>query len=588
MSLILIGIALTVFEGDVLYRVQAHSLFLHTPLFFQQCLVTPGGLLGWAGAYLTQYFYYPALGATILCLCWALMMGLLIAAFRIPARLTILALVPVALLLITDVDLGYWIFYLKLRGYFYVGTLGTMAAAGLVWLYRRLEGHGPWAGFLFAFASAGFGYPLFGYYGLLGTLLIIVIVWRIKAGGRERIATAIGGAQGIVLVPIACYYLIYHETNIVNIYWVALPTFRLYQTNCPTYYIPYTLLTLWLIGLAAVPRRAQDATVPGRWSALAAYGLGLGLVLAVGFCWCKDGNFHRELRMSRAIDVQAWEKVIVLSDTDHPTRAICMMRNLALFRLGRQGDEMYHYPDGDYAPASPFPIRLVQTEGKALYLHYGLTNFCYRWCIEDGVEYGWTAEGLELMTKCALLNGEQEAVRKYISLLRKTTFHRQGCLRYEAYLRNPRLMLRDVELGPILTLLKHDDDYLTSDNADCEQFMINHFASAESRNPLYQELTLLAALQLRNRQVFWHRFYQYTELHPEQRAPLHYQEAACLFGRLSEEVDTSRMPFDRQVIERCDAFLAALAQHQGQAQQTVAQALYAKFHDTYFYHYFFN
>ena len=115
-GLALIAIALVAFESDYLYRVQEQSLFLNTPLFFRQCMVASGGLLSWVGAFLTQFFYHPALGACLLCACWAVLVWLLIVTFRIPSRWAVVTLVPIVLLLLTDVTLGYWIFYLKLRG----------------------------------------------------------------------------------------------------------------------------------------------------------------------------------------------------------------------------------------------------------------------------------------------------------------------------------------------------------------------------------------------------------------------------------------------------------------------------------------
>lgn len=580
-GLVLIAVALSAFDADVLYRVQERSLFLNTPLFFQQCMVSSGGLLSWAGVYLTQYFMYPVLGAVLLCLCWAVLVVVTLVAFRIPARWAAVALVPVVLLLISDVSLGYWIYYLKLRGYYFVATLGAIVVVSLVGCYRWLSARYVHLSLAFLILTAVCGYPLFGFYGLLALLLMAVSSWRTAKSRRAAIVTTLIAIPAIAAIPLFCYYLVYHETNMVNIYWTALPVFQMNDKGYPVFYIPYVLLVLVLVTMALA-----------RWPEKAGYKpvlLTVVLVLATCIFWYKDGNFRRELRMSRALDRQDWEQVIKLSaDVNHPTRDICMMRNLALFRLGRQGSEMYHYPNGNSPSSSPFPTRLLHIDGKKLYLNYGLLNFCYRWCIEDGVEYGWSVEGVKMMVKCALLNGEQEAVRKYISILRKTTFQRKWCEKYEAFLRNPRLMTNDPELRPILYMLKNDDDYLTSDNADCEQFMINHFASAESQNPIYQEQSLLAALQLRNMQVFWLQFYQYTELHPEQRAPLHYQEAACLFGRLSDEVDTSRMPFDPQVVKRCDEFLAAMEQHHGQVNESVASALYDRFHDTYFYHYFFN
>ena len=586
-GLVLIALALMVFESDYLYQVQEQSLFLNTPLFFRQCMVASGGLLSWAGAFLTQFFYHPALGASLLCLCWAVLVLLMMVTFRIPSRWAVVTLVPVVLLLLTDVTLGYWIFYLKLRGYFYVATLGTLAAVALTWCYRWLSGISFKLSTAFIPLVILCGYPLLGFYALLGALLMAVLAWRIVGGRVALVANIVALLFGVV-VPLACYYTLYHETNLVNVYWTALPVFHVYKDYYYAYLLPYVLLVVSLCAMAAFPIRSDRQQVYGRSRHLP-YALFLLLTVVVAVFWYKDGNFHRELRMSRAIDRQDWEGVLTIAkeSDEEPTRAICMMRNLALFRLGRQGDEMYRYPNGAATPAAPFPVRLVQTEGKMLYFQYGLVNFCYRWCIEDGVEYGWNVSQLKYLVKCSLLNNELKAAQKFISILRKTWYHSGWCGQYEAYVRHLPSAASDPEIGPIVPMLKSNDNYLTSDNGDMERFMIEHFASAESSHPVYQEQALLAALQLKNIRLFWLRFYQYTELHPGEQVPIHYQEAACLFGRLSDEVDTSRMPFDADVVRRCDAFMAAAVDGEGRLKAT-AEQLYAQFHDTYFYDYYFN
>ena len=585
-GLVLMALALIVFESDYLYRVQEQSLFLNTPLFFRQCMVASGGLLSWGGAFLTQFFYHPALGAGLLCLCWAVLVLLLMATFRIPSRWAVVTLVPVVLLLLADVTLGYWIFYLKLRGYFYVATLGTLVAVALTWCYRRLSAVSVKLSTAFIPLVVLCGYPLFGFYALLAVLLMAILAWRILGRRAALVANAVA-LLAVLLVPLAYYHTVYHETNFVNIYWTALPVFHVYKDYYNTYLLPYVLLVVSLSAMAAFPMRVGRQPVPA-WRLRLPYALFFLLTVVVVTFWYKDGNFHRELRMSRAIEQQDWEGVLAIaSESDaEPTRAICLMRNLALFRLGRQGDEMYRYPNGSASPAAPFPVRIVQTEGKMLYLQYGLVNFCYRWCIEDGVEYGWNVSQLKYLVKCSLLNNELQAAQKFISILRKTWYHGAWCGRYEAYVRHLPSAANDPELGSIVPMLKSNDNYLTSDNGDLERFMLEHFGSAESRSPIYQEQTLLAALQLKNIRLFWLRFYQYTELHPGEQVPLHYQEAACLFGRLSDEVDTSHMPFDPAVVKRCDEFMAAVGKDGG--LKASAEQLYDRFHDTYYYDYYFN
>ena len=178
-GLLAVAIALSLFESHLLYRVQLQSLFLNTPLFFRQCMVSSGGLLSWAGAWFTQFFYHPVLGASLLCLLWALLVVLLMAAFRIPARWAVLTLIPISMLLLSNVTLGYWIFYLKLRGCFFVATLGTLVAVSLLWCFRLLSSRRILS-ILFIPLSVACCYPLAGFYALLAAMLIPIPVPQIR------------------------------------------------------------------------------------------------------------------------------------------------------------------------------------------------------------------------------------------------------------------------------------------------------------------------------------------------------------------------------------------------------------------------
>ena len=179
--MLLAAVALAVFEGDLLYKLQEQDLFMHTPLFFQQRMVVAGGLLTWAGSYLTQFFYYPMLGAGLLCLLWAFFMFLLSRVFRVDKAWFPLTLVPVACLLLNIADLGYWVYYLKLPGHAFVATLGSIVAVVLAWHYSLLSKRPLAVRLLFILLSASLGYPLFGFYALWGVVLMAVIALRGKA-----------------------------------------------------------------------------------------------------------------------------------------------------------------------------------------------------------------------------------------------------------------------------------------------------------------------------------------------------------------------------------------------------------------------
>lgn len=572
--MVVMAVVLGVVEGDFLYTAQEQNLFLHTPLFFQQRMVAAGGLLTWAGAYLTQFFYYPLLGAGLLCLLWAFLMWLLKRAFRLSGYW--LTLLPIACLLLTIVDLGYWVYYLKLPGHAFDVTIGTIIAVALAWAYRKVPRKG-YLSTVLVLLTGCIGYPLFGFYGLMAVVLMGLMAWRAQS---HRLVDSLVAVITVLSVPLLCYHAIYHETNIVNIYWTALPVFAMHGETYYAYYWPYIGLALSLCLMA----------VAAHWNKWVEAGLLTAALLCVTVFWYKDDNFHRELAMSRSCEQQDWEQVLELAKEvrEEPTRAICMMKNLALFRLGRQGDEMFHYPEGARRPNAPFPIHLVHTVGKMLYLKYGVPNYCFRWCMEDGVEYGWSVEKLRLMALCTILNGENEAALQFIRLLKKTDFQQSYARRYEQYIRNPQLMRNDAEIMTISDLMAREN-FLTADQSQMERFLVEHFVTAESNIPLLQEQILIATLQARDMNMFWRQFYQYTELHRERKAPVHYQEAACLFGHLGN-MDISHMPLDQQVVKDYEGFTAAMSEYQqrGVSKEQMRSRLYDRYHHTYYFDFYFN
>ena len=222
-ALAAIACGLLVCESHLLWKVQEMNLFLQTSLFFKEQMVVPAGMLTYVGTWFTQLFYYPWLGVTVLCGWWLVLLFLLKQTFAVPARWASLLLIPVALLLLTDVDLGYWIYFLKLRGHFYLTTIAMVLVVALLWGFRSLpDKYGLQAVWLLLTCIAG--YPLIGTYALAATLLMGIWSWRLVPRSRAVIYTVIA-LLAAVAVPLLCYHYVYHEINIANIYYAGLPLF---------------------------------------------------------------------------------------------------------------------------------------------------------------------------------------------------------------------------------------------------------------------------------------------------------------------------------------------------------------------------
>lgn len=589
-ALAVTAVILTVRESEYLWKVQELNLFLDTKTFFWQQMVVPGGMLTWMGTFFTQLLAIPWLGAVTLCAWWALLCWISARAFRIPCKWHIVLLVPVALLLVSDVFLGYWVYYIKLRGYFFVATIGMTAAIAWAWLYRSVTPRF-FLRTIFIFFAAAVAYPLMGAYGLLAVVLMAVLSWRLKdESTTRRITDTAVALLCVVAVPLLYYRTVYYQTNISDIYKTALPEF-FFGEDYTSFYIPFGLLFVWAVVAAAcyAPRSLGDEVrKPVLWGGVQCLVLALVAYVTYNF-WYKDSNFHKELRMQRAMEQCDWEGVLAeekLGD-EEPTRAIVMLRNLALARLGRQGDEMYHYMIGSKKPVAPFPVKMTQVAGKSIYYNYGQVNFCYRWCLEDGVEYGWRTEYLKYLAKCALVNGEDKTASKYLQLLKHTLFHRKWAEQQERFVGHPQELRKDKEYAPVMRMMGFQDQ-LTSDRAIVEQYLYQEFVRIETDDPILQEQTLIGALWSKDIMTFWPRFFKYMQLHPGERIPTHYQEAAFLYETLEHHVDINAIPIEDVVKQTYTHFMERAQQAGGVPESILKERLYPEFGHTFYYEYFLN
>jgi hypothetical protein len=577
-ALLVAAIALLYFESDFLWNVQEKNLFLASSLFFSEQMVVPGGLLSWAGTFFTQFFYYPWLGVSMLCGWWLLLMWLTQRAFRLPDQWLSLLLVPVAMLLLTIVDMGYWLYVLKLQGHVFVATLGTTVVVALLWAFRSLPAP-HYLRPLFLFVVSAVGYPLLGIYALAATLLMAVWSWRLKG---KAVACSVVAVLSVVAVPLLYYRYVFWQTNLANIYYAGLPLYYITE-EYHAYYVPFYLLALFYLLLVAVP----VPTVKPVKALVAQALVAVLLIGGVAHFWYRDENFHHEMSMMRSIEQHDWQAVVeeAARQEDEPTRAIVMMRNLALSRLGRQGNDMFLYKNGSKRYEAPFDMRLMLAVGPQMYYHYGMLNYCARLSTEMGVEFGWRSENLKLLALCAILNGEQQHARKYLGLLRQTLFFRQWGQEAGQWVGDTAAIARNKELSAVAHMM-HYDNRLSSDQGYIESFLMQQLANSRyTGDPVFQEQTLLATLWTKDATQFWRHFQDYIRLHPTDPMPRYYQEAAYLYTKLAGREDLEQLPFDMNVKESFNQFMKAAAPYNN-ADVDVARKALGFFSQTYYYDYY--
>ncbi len=579
---VVVAAIVAMLNADYFWKVQDLSLFVASPYFLGEKMAISGGLLTYTGCFLTALFYYPWLGATVLIALLVALAWLVQWAFRLPGRWTLLAWIPSAMLMLSTVDLGYTIYTLKSPGVMFLNLLGVALAVAA---YRGYVSLSKW--WLRSVAAAMFVvvfYPLAGFYALLSVLLF-VIAEAGKRGSHKGYVSALVAIVVAVATPWICRNYIYIPMTQWMTYWHPLP--RFYEGEVvlyATYFVAFVMVALL-------------AYADGRWKSdgglkkgvLAASGLAfVASLFVMCYGYADDENFRVTMAMDRAINHNDWQQVTDLAAglKSEPTRLIVLDTDMALFKMGRAGDEMFRYKISDKEYKVRRNTSVMRDVGaRALYFQLGKINYCYRWCMEDKVEYGMRLEYLRYMVKCALLNGELELAKKYNNVLEHTLFNRELAAKFADYIANPSLIDKDPEFAAIRPLMAYGN-MLEGDGGLLEGYLVSQIAYMEGGPAPLVELSLQCNLIQKDISRFWPRFMLYARTHD--RLPVHYQEAAILYSNLEGRVDWRQFKIDDAVAQRFEQFMQTTQQYAGLPEERLATVFEPAFGDTFWYYYFFK
>ena len=127
------------------------------------------------------------------------------------------------------------------------------------------------------------------------------------------------------------------------------------------------------------------------------------------------------------------------------------LNNIALCETGKLNDLLFHFPQS--AEGSTLFLKWeiigeILKRGGYFYYAIGMINEAHRWAYEYMVMKGLTPEGLKMIIKSELINGNFKTAEKYILILKKTLFYRDEAKEFEKLLFNDQAINTHPELGP--------------------------------------------------------------------------------------------------------------------------------------------
>lgn len=576
LSLYLLGVELKPF----LIETAALTPFYTTTSFIADMMSMPCGFVGYIASMMQSCFAMPWLGALLLTLLLVALAESMRRVFKVSAAWSGLCLVPSFMLILNYTEVGYMLWLVKTPALAFTMPLGMLISIGLT--ATAMVFHKLWIKLVLIVLYATVGYWLFGLFGLLACLFVVlpIIAEAIRTRQWKHLSIILGILLLALVLPRVMYGQGLFAMRVQDIYVAGLPDYIWNDAERYLYYPALVAIAFCLLLSTTLFTQKNIVCL-----IVSLIGMIVAAICLFNYTY-RDSNFFDTLEQKQALEQGDYERVLDIARTAEtpPTRIQVMLTREALWQAGQAGDKIFAYPDGDTPCNSPRQFQYMRLLcGRLFYYLEGKVNYAYRWCMEDMVEYGRRPDYLCYMTKCALVNGEWKLADKYLDALDHTLWYKDFATKYRTYVTDHSLVAKDKEMSAIKPLLRYND-VLDGDGGLIELFILNSYAYSTGGSREIVERALMNSLIIKNLDNFWYRF---MALLPgwNGQIPVHFQEAALMVAQLQGGVDTSKLPIDNAIRER----FAQLVEKSGQNGDNASNAYLLKpeFGDTYWYYYFF-
>jgi hypothetical protein len=124
--------------------------------------------------------------------------------------------------------------------------------------------------------------------------------------------------------------------------------------------------------------------------------------------------------------------------------------NIALCETGTLNDRLFSFnqsPEGRTLFMKWEIVGEILRKGGQFYYTMGMINEAHRWAFEYMVMHGPTPEGLKMLAKTEIINGNFLTAKRYVSMLKKSLFYRAEGKYLESLLFNEAAIEKDTELN---------------------------------------------------------------------------------------------------------------------------------------------
>lgn len=441
------------FGKGVFFYQENSSLFIFSSDYFQQFTARPGGLLVYAGNFLTQFYFNAIYGSLIVSLQIVLFCVVFINIIRrLPERKnfsTFFIFMPACLLLVLQTRVDFLAYYIP--GFLLVAAW-FMISIRAVTLTTRI----------IVLTLFPLFYYLVGSFALVYLGLFIFYAFSNQTWNIKYILPA-----SLILLALLTLF-----TFKDVVFFQPVDSLLVY----PLFSVKYSGLTVLLsmfcgfIILVPLLIRVAGFINLGRKSeqtfSLAAT---IALILGTIFLLIKDydSEVANTMEVEKMVYGQKWDEVIKKHETRPASNIIEeYYYNLALAEKGQLCSRMF-FGSQNYGSMSLMLRRESEQTYRALYFYYciGLASEAHHLAYELMVQHGYRPENIKMLIKTELINGHLMIAKRYIDVLKKTIHYKTWAKEHEKMLATPDLINSDPELGEKIRMLPNKDFFIDTDDS---------------------------------------------------------------------------------------------------------------------------
>lgn len=563
----------TFFIGYIFFYQENSSLFLFSADYLSEHLAKPGSLLVYLGNFLTAFYYYPWIGAlivsSVICLI-ALYVTRILKVYTNKNQVILPFLIAGAL------------FFLQSSYQFLLyNTLGIFLQ--LVIFYLTLKTLKSLKGWLAVFLFPVWYFLTGGFAWIFALLFSVHLVLEKENRGWQKI---------IVFWVINCLVLLCSKEFLFYQSLKELVMFPLSGVMTGFQNIVYSLVIV-LIGIQPLTKLIK----PGIFKKLVFSGNAFKFVvplLIIGVSiLLTDQNIDKRNKHYFIVEKLFYQgkfEEIIAFNSRYPSynQLTNYFNNIALAETGRLNDLLFHFPqspDGKTLFLEWEIVGEVLKRGAYFYYTVGMINEAHRWAYEYMVMRGYTPEGLKMLIKTELINGNYKIASKYISILKKSLFYRKDAKEFEKLLFNEEAINAHSEYGEKKKIRVSNDFFVMSGEPAQNLDLI---LEQDSSNVMAFEYKLASLLLQKDIEKIVEQLPRMQSL-GYARIPRHVEEAAVSYKllRMGDFPDTGTLSINPETENQFNQYYRTFSQF-GNDPRRAQQPLFNRFGNTFWYYVFYN